>query len=153
MNSDNPEVVEDYSFAPHDGADLSGPDGYTAKVAAKARRRDRLSDKVATTATRLLPLLELVEKIRPHVENDSVFTSRREKMKTQLALIQEQLRADQPRHKALAEAFRMLSEFVVEESKDVSKDEVKESTKRLVLAALKSAPDIIRAAHTAGLFS
>jgi hypothetical protein len=117
------------------------------------RKRDKLTGQLISTATKLVPLLELVERIRPHMTNDSVFTSRREKMHAQLVLIQQQLKADQPKHEALVLAFKTLGEFVVEESREVSKDEVKESAKRLVLVALKTAPDLIRAAHTAGLFS
>lgn len=125
--------------------------------AAKLGKREKLSNTLvagaATTATKLMPLLELVEKIRPHVENDSVFTSRREKMKAQLTLIQGQLKSERPRREAVVHAFQTLGEFVVEESREVSKDEVKESAKRFVLLALKTAPDLLRAAHTAGLFS
>ncbi|MCB2407316.1 hypothetical protein [Hymenobacter lucidus] len=118
-----------------------------------SRRRDKLNGTLVSTAARLLPLLELVERIRPHMDNDSVFTSRREKMNAQLAIIQEQLKSDRPRRETLVQAFKTLSEFVREESHEVSKDEVKESAKRFVLVALKTAPDLIRAAHTAGLFS
>jgi hypothetical protein len=119
----------------------------------KAGKRDRLTGKLATTATRLLPLLELIERIRPHMENDSVFTSRREKINAQLAIVQQQLKADQPKREAIAQAFKTMGEFVLEESREVSKDEVKESAKRFVLVAIKTAPDLIRAAHTAGVFS
>ncbi|TGE14712.1 hypothetical protein [Hymenobacter elongatus] len=121
--------------------------------AAKSRTQDRLQGTLVSTATKLLPLVELIERIRPHMVNDSVFTSRRAKMNAQLVIIQEQLRADEPKHKAIAQAFKTMGEFVLEESREVSKDEVKESAKRFVLVALKTAPDLIRAAHTAGLLS
>ena len=107
------------------------------------RKRDHLADSALATAHRLRPLLELVERIRPHVGHDSVFTSRREKIREQLALVQEQIRAEQPKHQALREAFHALSEFVREEAKEVTKDEVKESGKRFVAATLKNAPKLI----------
>ncbi|UYZ63968.1 hypothetical protein [Hymenobacter weizhouensis] len=98
-----------------------------------------------------MPLLELVERVRPHVENDSVFSSRRDKIRAQLRVVQEQLHADQPKRKAVAQAFKILSEFVREEAHDVTKDEVKESAKRFVVATLKNAPQLISAAQQAGL--
>ncbi|MCB2377153.1 hypothetical protein LGH70_06140 [Hymenobacter sp. BT635] len=144
MDADKSEIQVDISPA-------------AAPVSVRMGRREKLSSTLvagaATTATKLMPLLELVERIRPHLENDSVFSSRREKMKAQVLIIQGQLKADQPRREALTQAFKTLGEFVVEESREVSKDEVKESAKRLVLVALKTAPDLLRAAHTAGLFS
>ena len=129
------------------------PDSNHDPAPGNSRRRDKLNGTLVSTAARLLPLLELVERIRPHMDNDSVFTSRREKMNAQLAIIQEQLKSDRPRRETLVQAFKTLSDFVREESHEVSKDEVKESAKRFVLVALKTAPDLIRAAHTAGLFS
>lgn len=137
--------------------DTSGAQPEEALLAARLRKRDRLLNPLvgtaATTATKLLPLVELVERIRPHMENDSVFTSRRDKLRAQLAIIQHELHADKPRHEAVAQSFKLLAEFVREESREVSRDEVKESAKRFVRVALKTAPELIRAAHTAGLFS
>ncbi|MBT9391837.1 hypothetical protein KLP40_01570 [Hymenobacter sp. NST-14] len=117
------------------------------------RKRDKLADSVVLTTSRLRPLLELVERIRPHVGHDSVFSSRREKIREQLALVQAQLREERPRHEALREAFHTLSEFVREEAAEVTKDEVKESGKRFVAATLKNAPQLISAARKAGLLS
>ncbi len=120
---------------------------------AKRWKRDRLSGTVVSAATKLLPLVELVERIKPHVENDSVFSSRREKIRAQMAIVQEQLKSDRPKRQALAHAFKTMGDFVLEESKEVSKDEVKESTKRFVMATIKNAPSIISAAQQAGLLS
>ncbi len=117
------------------------------------RKRDKLADSTLATAHRLHPLLELVERIRPCVGHDSVFTSRREKIREQLALVQEQLRAEQPKHEALRDAFHLLSEFVREEAREITKDEVKESGKRFVAATLKNAPKLLSAARKAGLLS
>lgn len=120
---------------------------------APLRKRDHLADAALATGHRLLPLLELVERIRPHVGHNTVFTSRHEKIREQLALVQEQLRAEQPRHQALRDAFRQLSGFVREEVHEVSRDEVKESGKRFVAATLKNAPQLLAAAKQAGLLS
>ncbi|UOQ71103.1 hypothetical protein [Hymenobacter cellulosilyticus] len=153
MEADQNKVATEL-YTPAGQPTNTGPEAWPA---ARARKRDRLMDPLvitaATTAVKLQPLLELVERIRPHMEHDSVFTSRRDKLRAQLSIIQEQLHADQPRHEAVAHSFKLLAEFVREESREVSKDEVKESAKRFVLVALKTAPDLIRAAHTAGLFS
>ncbi|TGE07821.1 hypothetical protein [Hymenobacter fodinae] len=114
-------------------------------------KRDKLAIKLVSTATKLRPLFELLEKIQPHLENDSVFSSRREKISTQLAIVRAQLKLEQPKHRAVAEAFHMLGEFVREEAREVTKDEVKESAKRFVLATVKNAPSLIAAARQAGV--
>ncbi|PJJ60602.1 hypothetical protein [Hymenobacter chitinivorans] len=149
MEADKNRVAEEL---PTPAAPLHG-----ALTAVRPRKRDRLLDPLvttaATTATKLRPLVELVERVRPHLENDSVFTSRRDKLRAQLAVVHQELHAAKPRHEAIAQSFKLLAEFVRDESREVSKDEVKESAKRFVLVALKTAPDLIRAAHTAGLFS
>jgi hypothetical protein len=145
MNSDAPAI--------QGRPDVAAPDAPPALATAKTSKRDRLAGTIATTTIKLLPLLDLLDRIRPHVENESVFTSRREKIKAQMAIVHEQLHADQPKHEAIAQAFKSITEFVWEESREVSKDEVKESAKRFVLVAVKTAPELIRAAHTAGLFT
>ncbi|GAA3950473.1 hypothetical protein [Hymenobacter algoricola] len=128
-----------------------------AAAATKARKRDRLEEilvsSAASTATRLLPLMELIERIRPHTANDSVFSSRREKINAQLTIVCEQLKAEKPKRQAIADAFKTMGEFVVEESREVSRDEVKESAKRFVLATIRHAPGLINAAHQARLLS
>lgn len=120
---------------------------------APLRKRDHLADAALAGTHRLRPLLELVEHIRPHVGTNSVFSSRREKIGQQLALVQEQLRAEKPKHKALRDAFQLLTEFVREDAREVSRDEVKESGKRFVAATLKNAPQLLAAAKQAGLLS
>ncbi|WP_019947598.1 hypothetical protein [Hymenobacter aerophilus] len=112
-----------------------------------------MADAALATGHRLRPLLELVERIRPHVGHHTVFSSRREKIREQLALVQQQLHSEQPKHKALREALHQLSEFVREEMHEVSRDEVKESGKRFVAATLKNAPQLLAAAKQAGLLS
>lgn len=126
------------------------PAAETSPTPTSTGKRDKLLN---STATRLVPLMELLDLIRPHVGHNTVFSTRRHKIDTQIALAYEQLRSDQPRRQALTEAFRNLSEFVLEETREVSKDEVKESAKRFVLATLKNAPNLIGAAKQAGLLS
>jgi hypothetical protein len=114
-------------------------------------KRDKLAMQLVSTAIKLQPLFELLERIQPHLENGSVFTSRREKMHAQLAVVRMQLKSEQPKHKAIVEAFHLMGEFVREEAHEVTKDEVKESAKRFVLATLKNAPSLIAAARQAGV--
>ncbi|UPL50088.1 hypothetical protein [Hymenobacter sublimis] len=121
-----------------------------APVPTHTAKRDKL---LLSAATRLVPLVELLDRIKPHVGQNTVFSTRRHKIDAQIALAYEQLRADQPKRQALTEAFKTLSEFVLEETREVSKDEVKESAKRFVLATLKNAPHLIGAAKQAGLLS
>ena len=116
-------------------------------------RRHRLSEAVITTATKLLPLVELLESIQPHVVNESVFRTRHRKINAQISLAYAQLRAEQPKRKALLRVFRTISELVVEETHDISKDELKQAAKEIVLATLKNAPALISAAHQARLLS
>ena len=116
-------------------------------------RRHRLSGAVIATATKLLPLVELLESIQPHVVNESVFRTRHRKINAQISLAYAQLRAEQPKRKALLRVFRTISELVVEETHDISKDELKQAAKEIVLATLKNAPALISAAHQARLLS
>ncbi|GAA3967580.1 hypothetical protein [Hymenobacter antarcticus] len=116
-------------------------------------RRHRLSGAVIATATKLLPLVELLESIQPHVANESVFRTRHRKINAQISLAYAQLRAEQPKRKALLHVFRTIGELVVEETHDISKDELKQAAKEVVLATLKNAPALISAAHQARLLS
>ncbi|GGG35838.1 hypothetical protein [Hymenobacter glacieicola] len=125
---------------------LASPPAAATPVA----KRDKL---LVSAATRLVPLVELLDRIKPHVGHNTVFSTRRHKIDAQIALAYEHLRADQPKRQALTEAFKTLSEFVLEETREVSKDEVKESAKRFVLATLKNAPNLISAAKQSGLLS
>ncbi|WP_139923728.1 hypothetical protein [Hymenobacter sp. DG01] len=129
---------------------LPPPVAPTLPTPAPIGRRDKLLN---STATRLVPLVELLDRIRPHVGHSTVFSTRRHKIDAQIALAYELLRSDQPKRQALTEAFHNLSEFVLAETREVSKDEVKESAKRFVLATLKNAPNLIGAAKQAGLLS
>lgn len=142
--------------APIAALNCSDPDlPLTPKVetGSATSRRHRLSGAVITTATRLLPLVELLESIQPHVANESVFRTRHRKLNAQISLAYAQLRAEQPKRKALLHVFKTIGELVVEETHDISKDELKQAAKEVVLATLKNAPALISAAHQARLLS
>jgi hypothetical protein len=106
---------------------------------------------VASTATRLLPLVALLEAIQPQVTTESVFRTRRKKIRAHWDEVYAELRAERPRRQALLHAFQALTELVRDEAHDVSKDEVKQAARELVLATLKNAPALINVAHQARL--
>ncbi|MDF7813334.1 hypothetical protein [Hymenobacter sp. YC55] len=116
-------------------------------------KRHRLDGAIVSTATKLLPLVKLLETIQPVVVNDSVFHTRRLKINAQIALVYEQLREERPKRKALTLAFKTMGDLVLEETRDISKDELKQAAKEVVLATIKNAPAIISAAHQAKLLS
>lgn len=120
---------------------------------AASGKRHRMSSAVASTATKLLPLVHLLETIQPLVANESVFHTRRLKINAQIALVYEQLKDERPKRKALTLAFKTMGDLVLEETRDISKDELKQAAKEVVLATIKNAPAIISAAHQARLLS
>lgn len=113
----------------------------------------RRNEVAVTTATKLLPLLRLLETLQPLVANDSVFHTKRVKIQEEMTRAYGELLAEKPRHKALLHAFRTLAELVREEAHDLSKDELKQAAKEVVLATLKNAPGLISAAHNAQLLA
>lgn len=117
------------------------------------RRRDRLGGAVALTATKLLPLVALVEAIQPQVTQESVFRTRRKKIRQHWDLAYKELLAERPRRLALTQAFQTLADLVLEETRDINKDELKQAAKEVVLATLKNAPALINAAHQARLLA
>ncbi len=121
--------------------------------ASAARRRERLTGAVATTATKLLPLIALLEAIQPQLSQESVFRTRRKKIKQHWLAVYEELHAERPRRQALTHAFQALADLVLEETKDISKDELKQAAKEVALATLKNAPALINAAHQAQLLA
>lgn len=123
-------------------------------VAAPAvRRHERLTEAVATTANKLLPLIALLDAIQPQLAQESVFRARRKKLKQHWLLVYEELHAERPRRQALTHAFQALADLVLEETKDISKDELKQAAKEVALATLKNAPALINAAHQARLLA
>ena len=108
---------------------------------------------MASTATRLLPLVHLLDSIQPSVARESVFRARRKKIKQHFTEAYAELHAERPRHEALLHAFQALAELVQEETRDISKDELRQAAKEVVLATLQNAPALINIAHQARLLS
>lgn len=127
-----------------------GPSASESEAAA-ARRRERLDEAVVATATKLLPLVTLLDAVQAQAANESVFRTRRKKIQLHLAEAYAELRVPQPRHLVLTHAFQTLAELVREETRDISPDELKQAAKELVLATLKNAPALINVAHQAQL--
>lgn len=111
-------------------------------------RRERLGE---AAATKLLPLVKLLDAIQPQVGAESVFRTRRKKIRAHWDEVYAELRQERPRRQALAHALQALTELVRDEVRDVSKDEVKQAAKELALATLQNAPALINAARQARL--
>jgi hypothetical protein len=106
---------------------------------------------VAATATKLLPLVALLDAIQPQVANESVFRTRRKKIRAHFDVVYAELQAERPRHKALAHSLQALTDLVRDETRDISKDELRQAAKEVVLATLKNAPALLNVAHQARL--
>ncbi|MGI4864639.1 MAG: hypothetical protein ACRYFZ_12015 [Janthinobacterium lividum] len=117
------------------------------------RRRERLGGAVAGTATKLLPLLALVDTLQPQLAQESVFRTRRKKIKAHLTEVYAELHTERPRRQALTHAFQALADLVREEAQDISPDEWRQAAKEVALATLLNAPALINAAHQARLLS
>lgn len=124
-----------------------------APASSGSGRRARLSGAAVATATKLLPLVRLLDTIQPHVASESVFHARRLKIQAHLALVYAELKTERPKREALTNTLHSLAELVREETHDISKDELKQAAKEVVLATLKHAPALINAAHQARLLS
>ncbi len=116
-------------------------------------RHPHLTEAAIVTATKLLPLLRLLEKMQPLVVNDSIFHLKRVRIQEEMTRAYGELLAEKPRHQALLIAFKTLSELVREETNSLSKDERKQAAKELLLATLLNAPRLIGAAHQARLLA
>jgi hypothetical protein len=140
--------------APAAGLSAETVAGVAAGLHAEKRaRRPSLTGAVATTATKLLPLVALLDAIQPSVTKESVFRIRRKKIKQHFTEVYTELHADRPRREALTHAFQALAELVLEETRDISKDELKQAAKEVVLATLQNAPALINIAHQARLLA
>jgi ABC-type uncharacterized transport system YnjBCD ATPase subunit len=102
---------------------------------------------------KLLPLVQLLDTIQPHVANESVFRTRRKKIQAHLAVVRAELQTPRPKRQVLTHTFQALTELVREETRDISKNEVKQAAKEIVLATLQHAPALINVAHQARLLS
>ncbi|MFD2720223.1 hypothetical protein ACFST9_15975 [Hymenobacter monticola] len=135
--------------------DFAEPEAASAggSRAAEKPHRPSLTGAVATTATKLLPLMALLDSIQPSVTKESVFRIRRKKIKQHFTEVYAELHAERPRREALLHAFQALAELVQEETRDISKDELKQAAKEVVLATLQNAPALINVAHQARLLA
>jgi hypothetical protein len=113
----------------------------------------RLDTAMVSTATKLLPLLALLDTVQTQVASESVFHARRKKIQMHLAVAYAELRTERPRRLALAHTFQVLSDLVREETQDISPDELKQAAKEVVLATLKNAPALVNVAHQARLLA
>jgi hypothetical protein len=133
--------------------------GFRARVRRKVRTlnaeyaQPKIDGALVSTAGKLLPLVHLIEAIRPHIATEPVFASRREKINAQMGIVLEQLKTERPKRKALTHAFKTMGDFALESAREVHKDDLKQSAKGFVVATLKNAPSLISAAHQAGLLS
>lgn len=113
----------------------------------------RLDAAMVATATKLLPLLNLLDTVQAQAASESVFRIRRKKIQLHLAEAYAELRAERPRRLALAHTFQVLSDLVREETHDISPDELKQAAKEVALATLKNAPALLNVAHQARLLA
>ncbi|OGX81942.1 hypothetical protein BEN47_04790 [Hymenobacter lapidarius] len=131
-------------------ADNAVSNGCAAVAAgAVAPRPRRLDGALVSTASRLLPLVELLDSLQPYVVNESVFRIRRRRIIAQIRLAQAQLKAEKPQRQALLHAFQTMGELFAHEIRDISGDEAKQAAREVVLATLRNAPGLISAAHQA----
>ncbi|MDO7885056.1 hypothetical protein [Hymenobacter cheonanensis] len=108
---------------------------------------------MAVTATKLLPLLAVLDAVQSQVNKESVFHTRRCKIQVHLAIAYAELQAERPRRQALRHTFHTLAELVKEETRDISPDELKQAAKEVALATLRHAPALISVAHQARLLT
>jgi hypothetical protein len=118
-----------------------------------ARHQLHLTDMMAATATKLLPLLAILDAVQVQANAESVFRARRRKIQLHMAIAYAELRAGRPRHQALSYTFHTLAELVREETHDISHDELKQAAKEVALATLRHAPALISVAHQARLLA
>jgi|GEM_PF-5972303 len=72
-------------------------------------RRHRLAGEAAITATKLLPLVALLDAVQPAAPQEPVFRAQRKKIQLHLALVYKELQAERPRCHILAHAFQTLA--------------------------------------------
>ena len=121
--------------------------------AAVHQRRQRLDGAVAESAVRLLPLVALLDALQPQLAQESVFRTRRKKLRAHWDAAYAELQAEYPRHRALTHAFQALADLLREEARDISPEEWQQAAKELALATLKNAPGLLSAAHQARLLA
>ena len=132
---------------------MAAPSVQSADLPGLRGRHPSLTGAVTTTAIRLLPLVALLDSIQPSVSKESVFRIRRKKIKQHFAKLYAELHAARSRHEALAHAFQAMAELVLDETRDISKDELKQAAKEVVLATLQNAPALLSIAHKVRLLT
>jgi hypothetical protein len=128
-------------------------DGEHAVEAGVPSHQHRIDEAMVATATKLLPLLALLDTVQAPAASESVFHTRRKKIQMHLSEAYAELRVERPRRLALAYTFQVLAELVREETQDISPDELKQAAKELALATLKHAPALLNVAHQARLLA
>jgi len=118
-----------------------------------AGRQLHLANVMAATATKLLPLLAVLDAVQAQANAESVFHARRRKIQLHMAIAYAELRVERPRRQALSYTFHTLAELVREETHDISHDELRQAAKEVALATLRHAPALISVAHQARLLA
>ena len=118
-----------------------------------ARQYLHLTDVMAAAATKMLPLLAVLDAVQAQANAESVFRTRRCKIQLHMAIAYAELRAERPRRQALSYTFHTLAELVREETNDISPDELKQAAKEVALATVRHAPALISVAHQAQLLA
>ena len=129
--------------------DSPSPAAPAKGLRAAGRRPPRPGAKTAAVATRLVPLVQLLETIQVHMADDSIFHLKRVRIQEEMTRAYGELLAEKPRHEALLLAFKTLRELLKEETRD--KDERRQAAKELLMATLRNAPKLISVARQARL--
>ncbi|KUG08502.1 hypothetical protein [Solirubrum puertoriconensis] len=149
LSADKPHYFDSYVThlpTPEHAAELPGP-------TEASQHPDRLNRVMISGASKLLPLVNLLDSVQRQLAQESVFHIRRKNMQAHLAEAYAELRAERPRREALSQAIHTLTELVQEEIRDIHRDEVKQAAKEVALATLRNAPALIKAAQQARLLS
>jgi type VI protein secretion system component VasF len=70
-----------------------------------AKRQLHLTDMMAATATKLLPLLAMLDAVQAQANAESVFRTCRRKIQLHMAIAYAELRSERPRRQALSTPF------------------------------------------------
>ncbi|QKG55744.1 hypothetical protein GKZ68_03260 [Hymenobacter sp. BRD128] len=136
------------------GASRAGELPRTQRFRAAVRqRRQRLDGAVVESAARLLPLVVLLDTLQAPPIQESVFRTRRKKVRAHWDAAYAALQAEHPRHRALAHALQGLADLLRDEARDISPKEWQRAARELALATLKNAPGLISVAQQARLLA
>ncbi|MBO2032496.1 hypothetical protein J4D99_13955 [Siccationidurans ginsengisoli] len=121
--------------------------------AAVRQRRRRLDGAVVESAARLMPLVALLDALQAPPAQESVFRTRRKKLRAHWDAAYAELQAVHPRHRALAHALQSVADMLRDEARDISPEEWQRAARELALATLKNAPGLISVAQQARLLA